>query len=364
MQATPTAWQLLLSAGWKGRSSLTALCGGEALRTDLSRDLLNRVGALWNLYGPTEVSIWSSMRQITAASEPGRVEPIGQAIANMRVYILDSRMRLAPIGVTGEIYIAGASVARGYLNQSALTMQRFVDDCFSDDASARMYKTGDLGQWRADGTIEFVGRNDHQVKIRGFRIELGEIETQIARCAQVTGAIVMAREDDQGEKQLVAYITQADHDSPSVNDLRAQLKSVLPEYMVPSAFVKLENFPLTPNGKLDRRALPAPDGQAYATRKYEAPVGDVEATVAQIWSELLKVERIGRHDNFFELGGHSLTDLKLVTKIAQKFAVQMQVQAVYRRPTVQEMAELIEELLPANRMSLASGESELEEYVL
>jgi amino acid adenylation domain-containing protein len=364
MQATPTTWQMLLAAGWSGRSSLTALCGGEALRTDLSRDLMGRVGALWNLYGPTEVSVWSCLRRITTVPERGAVESIGNAIANTRIYILDSRMRAAPIGVTGEIYIAGTGVARGYLNRPELTTERFVADPFSDGASARMYKTGDLGQWRADGTIEFIGRNDHQVKIRGFRIELGEIETQVARHAHVKAAVVVAREDVPGESRLVAYITQHDQHSLNVHDLRAHLTSALPEYMVPSAFVTLESFPLTPNGKLDRRALPAPDGQAYATREYEAPVGVLETELAQIWSELLSVERIGRHDNFFELGGHSLTDLKLVSRIAQQFDVQIHVQAVYRCPTVQQLAQLVEESLPATHSASACGQAELEEFVL
>jgi amino acid adenylation domain-containing protein len=357
MQATPTTWQMLLAGGWSGRSSLTALSGGEALRTDLSREMVSRVGALWNLYGPTETTIWSCIRQITAMPEHGVVEPIGQPIANTRIYILDSQMQLAPIGVAGELYIGGAGVARGYLNQPELTTERFVADPFTAGAQARMYKTGDLGQWRADGTIEFLGRNDHQVKIRGFRIELGEIEAQIARDPRVKAALVVAREDVPGETRLVAYITQRDRDTLSVNDLRAHLMTVLPEYMVPSAFVRLESFPLTPNGKLDRRALPAPNGRAYATREYEAPIGVVENALAQIWSELLRVERIGRRDNFFELGGHSLTDLKLVARIAQELDVELQVQAVFQHPTVQQMARLIESLLPETR-------PELEEYVL
>ncbi|MBM0108954.1 non-ribosomal peptide synthetase, partial [Steroidobacter sp. S1-65] len=218
----------------------------------------------------------------------------------------DRHLQPVPIGVSGELYIGGAGVARGYLNRASLTAERFVRDPFSADAQARMYKTGDLGRWRADGSIEYLGRNDHQVKIRGFRIELGEIEAQLANQASVKDAVVIAREDAPGEKRLVGYVTSRGAQPPSVEELRAHLKAVLPEYMVPSAFVVLSSLPLTPNGKLDRRALPAPELDAYVSREYEAPQGEVEEVLAGIWQELLHVERVGRQDNFFELGGHSL----------------------------------------------------------
>src|SRR6202041_200574 len=214
-----------------------------------------------------------------------------------------------PIGVSGEIYIGGAGVARGYLNRPELTAERFVADPFSGEACARLYRTGDLGRWRPDGSIEYLGRNDHQVKIRGFRIELGEIESRLLNCPGLREAVVLAREDQPGEKRLVAYFT-GEPDIP-VATLRSHLADTLPDYMVPAAYVRLEALPLTPNGKLDRRALPAPEDDAYGERAYEAPEGPIETAIAAIWSELLHLERIGRHDNFFELGGLSLLAVSL-----------------------------------------------------
>jgi acyl carrier protein len=202
-----------------------------------------------------------------------------------------------------------------------------------------MYRTGDVGRWRADGTIEYLGRNDHQVKIRGFRIELGEIEAQLAHHERVKEAAVVAREDAPGEKRLVGYVTTRDGQALGAEELRTHLKASLPEYMVPGAFVWLEHLPLTPNGKLDRKGLPAPGLTAYASREYEAPRGEVESRVAQIWQELLKVERVGRHDNFFELGGHSLHSMKLSVRVTEHFGARLSLVAVFKNPTVRELAE-------------------------
>ena len=226
-------------------------------------------------------------------------------------------------------------MARGYLNRPELTEERFLSDPFSADPDGRMYKTGDLGRWLPDGTIEFLGRNDFQVKIRGFRIELGEIESRLLDHSDVREAVVIAREDEPGEKRLVAYVV-------SSADLRAEtlrdhLSEHLPEYMVPSAFVALESFPLTPNGKLDRKALPAPDGAAYVTRVYEAPQGEVETKVAAIWEEVLAVERVGRHDNFFELGGHSLLAVKMIERM-RRMGLNADVRALFNSPTLSGLA--------------------------
>jgi amino acid adenylation domain-containing protein len=369
LQATPATWQLLLSGGWGGRSNLKALCGGESLTTDLSGKLVSRVGALWNLYGPTETTIWSCGRQIAVVpDERGSVESIGRPISNTQIYILDRQQRAVPIGVVGEIYIGGAGVARGYLNRPELTAERFVADPFSGAHQARMYKTGDLGRWQSDGTIEYLGRNDDQVKIRGYRIELGEIEAQLTRHDQVKEAVVVAREHVPGEKRLVAYLIPKDpfavETTPSAEALRTHLKAVLPEYMVPSAFVMLERFPLTPNGKLDRRALPAPELGAYASGQYEAPQGDVEEVLAGVWQELLRVERIGRQDNFFELGGHSLHGMKLIAKVAERFMVGLSVIAVFQYPTIQQMAKVVESLRVVSGEPLNSEEMEFEEGVI
>ena len=242
------------------------------------------------------------------------------------------------MGVSGEIYIGGAGVARGYLNRPELTAERFVPDPFSDQAGARLYRTGDVGRFLADGNIEFLGRNDHQVKIRGFRIELGEIEAQLSAHPQVREAVVLAREDVPGDKRLVAYYTVRDGQAAvETEELRAHLQQHLPAYMVPAAFVRLESLPLTPNGKLDRNALPAPEGDAYAHREYEAPQGEVEIALAGIWSELLQVERIGRQDNFFELGGHSLLVVQAVERMRQQ-GLHSDVRTLFDAPTLWQLA--------------------------
>jgi amino acid adenylation domain-containing protein len=365
LQATPATWQLLLSAGWSGRSNLKALCGGEALTTSLSQTLVSRTEALWNLYGPTETTIWSCARQIAAVpDERGPVESIGRPIANTRVYILDPHLQPVPIGVAGEIYIGGAGVARGYLNRPELTQQRFIADPFRSDPQARMYRTGDLGRWHGDGHIEYLGRNDQQVKIRGYRIELGEIEAQLVRHAQIKEAVVLDREDVPGEKRLVAYLTHRDESGPSVEELRAQLKTVLPEHMIPSAFVFMTSFPRTPNGKLDRLALQPPELGAYASRQYEAPQGEVEEVLAALWQELLHVERVGRQDNFFELGGHSLHGVKLVAKVEERLLVRLCVIAVFRYPTIQQMGEALQSLRSAGEDPLKVASPELEEGLI
>ncbi|HYD78164.1 MAG TPA: amino acid adenylation domain-containing protein, partial [Paucimonas sp.] len=277
-----------------------------------------------NTYGPTEAAVNSTVIAYDGNTPlPPHEVPIGSPIANARIYILDPHGQPVPIGVAGEIHIGGAGVARGYLNRPELTAEKFVADPFVRKAEARMYKTGDLGRWLADGNIEYLGRIDFQVKIRGFRIELGEIEARLAACAGVREAVVLAREDVPGDKRLVAYVTAHDGCELNAAELRAQLQPVLPDYMVPSAFVTLDKLPLNTNGKLDRKALPAPDGTAYAARAYEAPQGEAEQAVAAIWQELLGVEQVGRQDDFFELGGHSLLAVQLVSRLRQALGVEV-----------------------------------------
>ena len=282
---------------------------------------------------------------------------IGRPIANTRIYILDSHRQPVPIGVAGEIHIGGAGVARGYWNRPELTAERFIPDPFAGGVGERMYKTGDLGRWLPDGNIEFLGRNDDQVKIRGYRIELGEIETTLAEHPGVREAVVIAREDTPGEKRLVAYYTASDGSDQTIGAeaLRTHLSVTLPEYMVPAAYVRLERMPLTANGKLDRKALPAPEGEAYAVRGYEAPQGEIETTLAGIWAEMLKVERVGRHDNFFELGGHSLLAVRVVSRIRQVLGVEVAIGDLFARPVVSGFAACVEaakreELPPIERV--------------
>jgi acyl carrier protein len=276
---------------------------------------------------------------------------IGRRIPDLRLYILDSHGEPVPVGVAGELYIGGAGVARGYWNRPEQTAERFLADPFVADGQARMYKTGDLGRWLPDGNIEFLGRNDFQVKIRGFRIELGEIEAALREQAGVREAVVVAREDAGGDKRLVAYYTSTETSGPEWREgaaeivgaevLRDRLSAKLPEYMLPAAYVRIEQFPLTPNGKLDRKALPAPDQDAYGMREYEAPRGETETTLAAIWCEVLKLERVGRRDNFFELGGHSLLAVRVITRVRQALGVEVPLGDLFAKPVLLNFAEKV-----------------------
>ncbi|MGD7376158.1 amino acid adenylation domain-containing protein, partial [Ralstonia pseudosolanacearum] len=339
MQATPSTWRLLLESGWSGRPGLKALCGGEALPGELAGRLRTRVGRLWNVYGPTETTIWSSAREVDATDAGQGVVPIGRPIANTQMYVLDGHQQPVPLGVTGEIYIGGAGVARGYLNRPELTAERFVENPFHGEGRERMYRTGDLGRWLPDGSLEYQGRADAQVKLRGFRIELGEIEARLSQCAGVREAVVTVREDVPGEQRLVAYYVSGE--AIEAQTLREQLQSRLPEYMVPAAYVRLERLPLTPNGKLDRKGLPAPEGQAYASTAYEAPQGEVEQTLAGIWQTLLGVERVGRHDDFFALGGHSLQAVRLVAQVRSQLGAELGLTELFAQPSLSAVAQAI-----------------------
>jgi amino acid adenylation domain-containing protein len=295
---------------------------------------------LINAYGPTEATICATMHscQVGQSGNP----PIGRPIANTRIYILDAYGEPVPVGVAGELYIGGAGVARGYLNRAELTTEKFLKDPFVDEPEARMYRTGDLGRWLPDGNIEFLGRNDFQVKIHGFRIELGEIESRLMEHATIREAVVVAREDTPGDKRLVAYYTAAEAETdPGAGQLRSHLSSVLPEYMVPAAYVRLESLPLTPNGKLDRKALLAPESDAYSTRGYEPPEGETETKLAEIWAEVLKLDRVGRHDNFFELGGHSLLAVRVVTRIWEMFSAEASIRDLFEYPELPLLADHI-----------------------
>jgi thioester reductase-like protein len=290
--------------------------------------------------------------------------PIGRPISNTRIYMLDHELQPVPIGVTGEIFIGGDGLAAGYLNRPDLTAERFVPDPFSGNLHGRLYKTGDLGRWRTDGNIEFLGRNDQQVKLRGFRIELGEIEAKVLQQNTVRDAAVLVREDLPGQKRLVAYVTRRGEGDLTVAQMRRNLKAVLPEYMVPSAFVILDNLPLTANGKIDRGALPAPDAGAYATRQYTPPQGEMEETLARIWQALLNVERIGQEDNFFELGGHSLLALKAADAMSRSSGATLTVADIYRSPTVRELAARIREGAAADDPVELSRESRLDDDII
>ena len=334
MQATPATWSLLLEAGWPGDQGLQVLCGGEALSAKLAQALAARSRALWNLYGPTETTIWSSLSQVDGTS---RVT-LGMPIANTQFYVLDGQLQPAPIGVAGELYIAGDGLARGYLQRPELTAEKFVANPFSTIPGARMYRTGDLVRYRGAGELEYLGRLDQQVKVRGFRIELGEIEAVLGSHPEITESVVLVQPDKEGEKRLVAYIV-AEHE-PASNELRGYLRERLPEYIVPQAFVSLAALPLTPNGKVDRRALPAVE---IEVESLIGPRDMVELQLAHIWEELLDVRHVGVRDDFFSLGGHSLLAVRLMARIQANFGQHLPLAALFQGATIEKLASLLRE---------------------
>ncbi|MEW5929980.1 MAG: amino acid adenylation domain-containing protein [Gemmatimonadota bacterium] len=309
--------------------------GAEAVGTEGVRRMLRSgsPGRVLHEYGPTEATVWCTLERVEVVEEDAATVPIGRPIPNARAYVLDSVLEPLPPGVAGELYVGGAGVVRGYLGRPGLTAERFVPDPFAVEPGRRMYRTGDRARWKADGKLEFMGRLDEQVKIRGFRIEPGEVEAALVAYPGVREARVMMREDQPGEKRLVAYVVG----DAEAEALRAHVRQSLPEYMVPAAFVVLESIPLTPNGKLDRKALPAPEGDAYARRSYEAPLGEVEAALAEIWAEVLGVGRVGRWDHFFALGGHSLLAIRLVGRMRRR-GLHTDVRALFTTPVLAELA--------------------------
>lgn len=340
LQATPATWRMLIEVGWQGTPGLKMLCGGEALPRDLALQLLVRGGSLWNMYGPTETTIWSSTYEV---KREDALIHLGHPIANTQLYVLDSQQRPAPIGVTGELYIGGDGVALGYFNRPELTSERFLPDPFRDEPEARLYRTGDLVRYRGDGTLEFLGRADFQVKVRGFRIELGEIETVIGKHPEVQQVVVTAREDRPGDKRLVAYIVPRPGQSPVTNGLSGFVREQLPDYMVPTAFVTLEALPLTPNNKVDRKALPTPDFQRLDSgTPFVPPRNPTEDMLARIWAAVLGVEKVGIHENFFDLGGHSLLATQIVSRVRQHFEIDPPLRDLFENPTVAGLAASIE----------------------
>jgi acyl-coenzyme A synthetase/AMP-(fatty) acid ligase/aryl carrier-like protein len=355
LNQTPGAFRQLMAAQVASRQAhqlRRVIFGGEALEVATLKswyqDRRNQRTRLINMYGITETTVHVTYRRLEPpdSERPGN-SPIGRRIPDLKVYLLDNHGQPVPIGVSAEMYVGGAGVARGYLNRPELTAERFVADPLAGHPGARMYKTGDMARFLLNGEMEFLGRNDSQVKVRGFRIELGEIEARLLHYPAIREAVVVARESDQGDKRLVAYYTAlpaADIETTvSAEVLHAHLSATLPEHMVPSAYVMLEALPLTTNGKLDRRALPSPGGEAYATRKYQAPVGEIETTLARIWAELLQLERVGRHDHFFALGGHSLLAVRLIERMRAE-GLHTDVRTLFATPTLNEFAAATEDM--------------------
>lgn len=339
MQATPATWRMLLESGWQGSKQLCVLCGGEAITEKLAASLLQANASVWNMYGPTETTIWSTIENLDIANGP---ISIGRPIANTEIYILDESLNPVPIGVPGELHIGGDGLARGYLDRADLTADKFIPNQFGNSAGARLYKTGDLARYLEDGRIECLGRADYQVKVRGHRIELGDIEAALDQHPLIQACAVTVRKDERGDNRLVAYMVCDKNNPLTITELRDYLKGKLPDYMLPSLFVKLDALPLTPNGKVDRRSLPAPDeSRPEMKSRFVMPNTLVERELAGMWSEILGVAEVGMRDNFFELGGHSLLLTRLHTRLAKSFNVHLNLRDLFDAPTVTEMIAVI-----------------------
>ena len=352
MQATPVTWRMLLESGWQGCERLKILCGGEAMPPDLAKELIPRCSSLWNMYGPTETTIWSTLLRVSSVES--RI-PIGRPIDNTQVYIVDRQLRPVPVGATGELLIGGDGLARGYLNRPELTTERFISIPFADNKDARVYKTGDLCQWRLDGTIDCLGRNDRQVKIRGNRIELGEIDAAMASHPGVKQAATKVVERAGGDKTLIGYVVA---NGLQPEELRTYLAERLPEYMLPSVYVKLTELPLTPNRKLDWNALPIPnDKNSMAGEKnHTVPRTFVEKKIVEIAARLLGLEQVGVDENFFLIGGHSLFCTQLIARIRDCFGVDLPFRSVFESPTSAQLAQQIEGAIAAKISAMSSRE--------
>jgi amino acid adenylation domain-containing protein len=339
IQATPATWRSLIDCGWRGGPRVRLLSGGEALDTDLARQLLLRGSALWNLYGPTETTVYSTLHRVIAAADALAI-PIGRPIDNTRVYVLGRCGLPVPIGVTGEIFIGGAGVARGYSGREDLTRERFVPDPFAGQDGARMYQTGDLGAFTDDGVLHYHGRADRQIKLRGFRIEPAEVESALRAHADVRDCVVVVRAVND-EPRLVAYAvwtTASAATSRNPAELRRFLGDRLPAYMIPATFVALAALPLTPNGKIDVTALPPPAPGALPDAPFEPPSGDLESRIAALWTEVLGIAHVGRRDDFFALGGDSLLAVRLLHAIRATLGVDVSLASLFAKPTVEALA--------------------------
>src|SRR5947207_6245578 len=341
MQATPVTWKLLLEAGWDGDPRLKVLCGGEAFSRKLANDLVLCGSSVWNMYGPTETTIWSSCTRIEHGSGPVL---IGPPISETQIYVLDEDLQPVSIGMSGELYIGGAGVARGYLHRPELTQQKFIPDPFSGESGPRLYRTGDLGRVLPSGAIEYLGRMDYQVKIRGYRIELGELESLIREYPGIRATVVVASEDRPGNKRLIAYVVPEDRQRFNATALRDALRKRLPEYMLPACFISLAALPVTLNGKLDRKALPSSGkGMVEVLRKHVAPRNDTERKLINIWQKILGIPSVSVDDNFFDVGGNSLLAVRLFTRIEKTFHIKLPLATLIEAQTVEQLAGVLSE---------------------
>jgi amino acid adenylation domain-containing protein len=354
MQATPSTWRLLLDAGWSGKLDMKALSGGEALPIDLAAMLLPKVAQLWNMYGPTETTIWSTACRILEATG---MLPIGKPIANTRVYVVEPTGTLAALGGFGELVIGGEGVARGYWNRPELTAEKFVDMSLPGGRTERVFRTGDIVRFRNDGQLEFHGRRDGQIKLRGYRIELGEIEAILAKCRAVKEATVIVREDEPGDHRLVAYVVVRVGEPFDPDAVRTVLKAALPGYMIPADFVVLASMPLTPNGKVDRAVLPASRHRSISVSEVhpEIVMTPAQRKVADLWAQILRTDRVSLHDNFFDAGGHSMLVVKLHAELKREFESDLTLTELFQHTTVAAQAARVT-LVPDDNAALRRAE--------
>jgi amino acid adenylation domain-containing protein len=353
LQATPATWQLLVETDWMPAPGFKALCGGEALPQELGKKLLARVKPLWNLYGPTETTIWSTLHRVETADV---AISIGRPIDNTTVYIVDTRLRQVPIGAAGELLLGGLGVARGYLNRPELTQERFLPDPFRQAPGARIYRTGDICRFDGDGRLYFLRRNDSQVKVRGFRIELGEIEAAIASIDGIQAAVAAVKEFGPGDARMVGYYIAAGNGTVDTAAIKSALSEHLPKYMVPQHLVALPQLPLTPNGKVDRKALPFPTEAVAGNPEYVGATTPVQKQISAIWSELLRVNRISITDSFFDLGGHSMLAARMLARIRESLGVEIPMRVVFQSQTIESLALKVEgSLLTAPRKAGEGG---------
>ena len=334
IQATPSFYQMLYNVGWNGNKTTKILCGGDLLSEALAEKLLKTNAEVWNMYGPTETTIWSSCKKITQANE---AYTIGKPIHNTQFYILDEYLQLLPVGCAGNIYIGGDGLAKGYFKNEDLTNEKFIQNPF--DETKKVYNTGDLGRWNENGEIEFLGRNDHQVKIRGYRIELGDVENELNQINGIKSAVVVAQKNGAQDDRLIAYVITESHEFNSAVVIRA-LPQRLPEYMIPHTVVPLEEFPLTPNKKVDRKALALCSVSTETiTSTYEEPISEIELNLCRYYEEVLGLkDRIGTKDDFFVLGGHSLNAVKLINLINEHLQCRITSKEVFDYPTIQTLS--------------------------
>ncbi len=360
MQATPSTWRMLLQMGWQGNKNLKILSGGEALTREIAEELLKRSREVWNLFGPTETTIWSTVQKVRSGKGP---ISIGRPIDNTRIFILDKNSQIAPVGIPGDLYIGGEGVARGYLGRPDLTAERFQQNPFGWPEE-RLYKTGDIAKWRPDGSLEYMGRDDHQVKIRGVRIELQEIEAQLNQIPEIHQAVVLVIETTQSDQKLVAYLVASTDSTLDIDQIRTRLRASLPHVMVPSEFVCLSELPLTPNGKIDRNALPAPEGSyPELNQPFVVPTTPTEEVIAEIWAEVLELPRVGIYDNFFELGGHSLLANQVMARIRTRLQINLSLTPLFENPTVAGLAHAVQKAQNSREGGVSSEAKDLSELL-